>query len=87
MGYGMVTAPCQHGEVLRQLRARGVTRRAGAWRSPWRCLCAAHGCARCHSDIAAEPIAVASLPELPRGMVGDGVDVVVRIRVAGVTPV
>ena len=32
------------------------------------------------SDIAADHIAFAQLPELPRGMVSDGVDVVVRIR-------
>ena len=34
------------------------------------------------SDIAADHIAFAQLPELPLGMVSDGVDVVVRIRAA-----
>ncbi len=34
------------------------------------------------SDIAADHIAFAQLPDLPQGMVNDGVDVVVRIRAA-----
>ncbi len=34
------------------------------------------------SDIAADHIAFAQLPELPHGMVNEGVDVVVRIRAA-----
>jgi Fur family transcriptional regulator, iron response regulator len=34
------------------------------------------------SDIAADHIAFAQLPDLPQGMVSDGVDVVVRIRAA-----
>jgi len=34
-------------------------------------------------DIDAEHVAFAQLPELPQGMVSDGVDVVVRIRAAG----
>lgn len=35
------------------------------------------------SDIDANDVAFAQLPELPQGMVSDGVDVVVRIRSAG----
>ena len=37
------------------------------------------------SDIAADDITFARLPDLPRGTVNDGVDVVVRIRAAAVT--
>jgi Fur family iron response transcriptional regulator len=37
------------------------------------------------SDIDAGHVAFAQLPELPRGMVSDGVDVVVRIRADAVT--
>lgn len=37
------------------------------------------------SDIPADHIAFAQLPDAPRGMVNDGVDVVVRIRTATVT--
>ena len=37
------------------------------------------------SDIAADHIAFAQLPDVPQGMVNDGVDVVVRIRAATVT--
>ena len=35
------------------------------------------------SDIDADRVAFAQLPDLPQGMVNDGVDVVVRIRSAG----
>jgi Fur family iron response transcriptional regulator len=38
------------------------------------------------SDISAEHIAFAQLPELPQGMLSEGVDVVVRIRTAAITP-
>lgn len=37
------------------------------------------------SDIDGSDIAFAQLPELPRGMVSDGVDVVVRIRSASIS--
>jgi Fur family iron response transcriptional regulator len=37
------------------------------------------------SDIAADHIAFAQLPDVPHGMVNDGVDVVVRIRAAAAT--